>query len=226
MKYAKTTTWIGGAVFLAIVLAGFAWFFAISPVLDEASANSELAERTNAENEILAATNVRLAKQFEDLDEYKAELAEYRTRIQETIDQADFNRELAKLSDDSKAFVVDVTFATSIELGSETGAPRGLFAIPVTVTVLGSPDETRNYLKRLQQKTDRLFYVSAITAAGQDEAGATGGRPATAAGDLEISITGYIYTLNAEKATQVEQVPAPDGESAEGEDSSEEPQAT
>jgi hypothetical protein len=71
----------------------------------------------------------------------------------------------------------------------------GFVAIPVTVKALGNPVGVLNFLGALQQQSDRLFLVTALDGSGQDAADASGGRPATADGDLELSITGYIYVL-------------------------------
>ena len=61
-----------------------------------------------------------------------------------------------------------------------------------------------------------------MTAEGQDEEGASGGRPATRDGDLEITIVGYVYVLSdgsvnsgaTEGGTSGEAAEEPEGEPA------------
>lgn len=72
---------------------------------------------------------------------------------------------------------------------------QGFVAVPVTVTALGNPVSVLNFLGGLQERSDRLFLVTGLTGTGQDQAEASGGRPATAEGDLELVVTGYVYVL-------------------------------
>lgn len=214
MKDAKTTPWILGTVFLAVVILAGMWFLAVSPQLESAREFREQSESQRSNNELLAAQNRKLAQQFEQLPELKTELAAFRTGIPATIDQARFNRELADLQGATDAFIVNIEFATSSIVGAEpSGAtasvPEGFYAVPVAVTVLGSPEETLAYLDGLQKTTDRYFFVSTVAATGQDEAGASGGRPEIRDGDLEIVISGYVYVL-----TEGKSAPADGGASA------------
>ncbi|HWS58761.1 MAG TPA: hypothetical protein VN257_09485, partial [Actinotalea sp.] len=77
----------------------------------------------------------------------------------------------------------------------ETPELNGFVAMPMSVIVVGTYDATVNFLAALQTGTERLFLVTRWTATGQDESQASGGRPATAPGDLEFSIGGYAYVL-------------------------------
>lgn len=83
--------------------------------------------------------------------------------------------------------------------------PDGFAAIPVAISVLGSYDNTLAFLSDLQVTNPRLFLVTGLTALAQREADAGGGRPATAVGDQELQVTGYLYVLPDTAAT-----PAPD----------------
>lgn len=71
----------------------------------------------------------------------------------------------------------------------------GFVAIPVSVTALGNPVGVLAFLDGLQQQSDRLMLVTNLQGTGQGEEEASGGRPATAKGDLELVISGYIYVL-------------------------------
>lgn len=71
----------------------------------------------------------------------------------------------------------------------------GLYSIPITISSVGSYDGSVGFLRSVQSEASRLYLVSSIAAQTQKEQGATGGRPATAAGDVELTITGYAYVL-------------------------------
>lgn len=200
MKEAKATPWILGAAFLAVVILVGMWFLAIAPQLEAASEHREQAQAQRDNNDLLELQNAQLAKQFAELPAMRTELAQYRVGIPGTVDQAAFNREIGDLARATDAFVLSTEFAPSNLISAETAGvgvdvPAGMYAMPVTVTILGSPTDTLDYLDGLQQGTDRYFFVSTMTAAGQSEEGASGGRPATKEGDLEIVITGYVYVL-------------------------------
>ncbi|MEN1973976.1 hypothetical protein [Cellulomonas olei] len=83
---------------------------------------------------------------------------------------------------------------------SSTPAPAaqdlgGLVAVPVSVTVVGAYPAALQYLDDLQHATQRLLLVSGVTATALEESPATASRPATAAGDVELVVTGYTYVL-------------------------------
>ena len=225
MTQPKAGPWILGAAFLALGCLAIAWFFAIAPQLDEASAAREQAQSERDRNDLLEVQIAKLAADFERIDEFKAERAQLSVGIPATLDQAAFNRELDALSVGTGAFVVEVTSGTSTpvtstfavpaagELAGVGAAPAGLYAIPMTVTILGTPEATLTYINSLQQNTSRLFLVSGVALAGQDEAGAAGGKPAIAAGDAEIVISGFTYVLTDDAPGAVQPaapVPVPD----------------
>ena len=71
----------------------------------------------------------------------------------------------------------------------------GLVAVPISVTVVGAYPAAVQYLDDLQHVTQRLLLVTGVTATALEEAPATANRPATAAGDVELVVTGYTYVL-------------------------------
>ena len=78
-----------------------------------------------------------------------------------------------------------------------TGAsvPTGFASIPFSISVVGTYENTLKFLDDLQNKTARLLLVSGLVGTSQDVTAASGGRPATALGDLELVITGFAYVL-------------------------------
>lgn len=73
--------------------------------------------------------------------------------------------------------------------------PAGLAAIPFSLTVLGSYDNTNAFLWDLQNATPRLFLVSGLTGTSQKQGEENAGKPATEDGDQELVVTGFTYVL-------------------------------
>jgi Tfp pilus assembly protein PilO len=88
-------------------------------------------------------------------------------------------------------------------------APEGLVAVPFAVKVLGTYEATNAFLAALQTGTERLFLVTQVDAAKQEEAEASASKPATAEGDVELTITGFTYVLPSALPT------APSGDEGE-----------
>lgn len=85
---------------------------------------------------------------------------------------------------------------------------EGLYQIPLSLTSVGTYDQTVAFLDQLQQAMPRLFVVNGLNATSLEAGGAGGGRPATNAGDLEIVISGYVLTL--QDSSSAPAAPAPD----------------
>lgn len=85
----------------------------------------------------------------------------------------------------------------------------GLYAVPISLTTVGTYDATVAFLDTLQHSTSRLFLVGTISASAQPDAGAGSGKPATSAGDLETVITGFAYVLQDPAAAAAVPVPDP-----------------
>lgn len=83
----------------------------------------------------------------------------------------------------------------------------GLYVVPLEIGTLGGYEETLAFLTRLQTGGTRLVLVSRITATSQEESGAEGGRPAVAAGDLELRFTAYVFVLTESDADVVDEEP-------------------
>lgn len=205
MNKSASTPWVIGTAVVSAALLAIAWFLAISPQLDEASLAREQATEESARNDLLEIQIAQLEADFANIEEFRATLAGLQSQVPASLDQAAFNRELQNVSLGTGAFVVDVTTSTAVPLTTSLATlpgmpldtvPAGLHAVPMTVTVLGNPVAALDYVTALQTGTSRLFLASGISLTGQEEAGASGGRPATAKGDAEIVITGYVYVLD------------------------------
>lgn len=117
----------------------------------------------------------------------------------------------AATEDAAAAPAADEQAADSGAAADGTAVPvvPGFVAVPVSVTALGNPVGVLTFLDGLQQQSARLMLVTGLQGTGQKQEDATGGRPATAEGDLELVISGYIYVLE-DMFTPV--APVPDDE--------------
>jgi len=84
--------------------------------------------------------------------------------------------------------------ATATTPAAVGGVP-GLAVISVSITAVGTYPNILVFLSDVQSTTDRLFLVTDLTATSQQKVVAGSGRPATAAGDLELKVSGFAYVL-------------------------------
>lgn len=85
--------------------------------------------------------------------------------------------------------------ATASGAAAAGGVPTGMVDIPLSLTVVGTYDDTVAFLNDLQTNTPRLFLVSGFTGTSQDAAQASGGRPKTSLGDQQLQVNGFLYVL-------------------------------
>lgn len=248
---ATRTTWVGGTVFGAVVALAGGWVLGISPLLDAAAESDTQRVEVEAQNAVLQGKIVQLKAQFENLDQFKAEVQALEVQIPPTADLADYLREMSTLAEAQGAFIVSVKpgvplsvsdaaesaasaaasttapaatpeptateDATASEEATEptvTAAPTapaipGFVAIPVDINLLGSVANVANAMTALQTSSTRLFVITSITGKGTDAAEASEGKPATNEGDLDLTITGYIYVVQAPAVA-----PVPEDETA------------
>ncbi|MDQ0427064.1 hypothetical protein [Cellulomonas iranensis] len=222
MRSSKATPWIAGAGVVVVLLLVGAWFLAISPVLTAAGETSTTADQVEADNALLTDRIGVLREQFEQIDTFRAELATLRTSVPSDDDLAGYLRQLDGLAathavtlltvspSTPVAFVPEVAAAPSDAATSDStgedaavdaaaapasAAPAGLVSVPLGMTVVGGYENVRAFLDALQVGTERLYVVESVVGASQSDAEAGGGRPATAVGDLEINVSGYLFVL-------------------------------
>ncbi|TQL04210.1 hypothetical protein [Cellulomonas sp. SLBN-39] len=232
MGRSKSSTWIGGAVVVALLVVTAAWFLLIGPVLTAAAQTREQAEGVRATNDVMRDRIAVLSAQFEEIETYRSELQELRVSVPATADVADYLRDVQRAAEARGLTVTSVVPGTpeeflpyaaqaaqaaaaaaaaeaATEEGStdaaapadvapaavDTGVPAGMVDVPVQLTVVGPYAQVVAFIDTLQHGTDRLLLVTSFTGTGQDDAEASGGKPATSVGDLEATISGYLYVL-------------------------------
>lgn len=232
MKMPKATPWVLGAAVVSVLILGLAWMFGISPQLETANQARDDAERVEMQNVQHQRRLVELRQQFENLDEYKAELAAIQVQLPPEDGEPSLYREIAQASATSGAFIVSIITeaVTSVEPtpeadpnagATEPGAdeaadgsggeaadetppatveptPMGLdgfVAVPFSIKVLGTYDQTVQFVELVQESFQRLFVVTGFTVKGQAASPPAGGRPEVKEGDAEFEILGFVYVL-------------------------------
>jgi hypothetical protein len=214
-------SWITGTVAVgAAVLAG-SWLLVIDPVRSETATVRASIEQQAAQNTARELALIRLAEQYEHLDAQRAELAGLQAAIPAEAELPGLTRQLQEAAARSGVTIVQLTSATPAAVNGATAADAppagdggaeaagGAGSVPVLsrmqlgFTVLGDYDAVQRFVSEVQTGTERLLLVSAVTATSQAATDASGGRPATAAGDVEASFTAYAFTLADPAATAI-----------------------
>lgn len=99
--------------------------------------------------------------------------------------------------------------ATAPGQTAATQAGKGLYAIPIEMIVVGTYPSTVNFLDKLQTGNPRLILVSRLDAVSQEVAGAQGGIPALAVGDIQLTFTAYAFAMPDPRQPVVAPTPAP-----------------
>ncbi len=81
----------------------------------------------------------------------------------------------------------------------------GFYQVPVTLEVIGTYQNVLAFVQDAQVGTSRLLMVTGVTGTSQSVAEESGGRPATAAGDLDVVLSGALFVLTE----QTPAAPAP-----------------
>ncbi|TKR23443.1 hypothetical protein FA014_11135 [Cellulomonas hominis] len=102
------------------------------------------------------------------------------------------------VTDGTDAATADGAAVSSTNAAAGSGAPVGMVDVPITMTAVGSYANVVAWVQSMQEQTDRLLLVTSVTGTAQDDAAPGGGKPATKVGDVEVTITGYLYVLPGE----------------------------
>ncbi|MGY4642602.1 hypothetical protein [Cellulomonas sp. URHB0016] len=84
----------------------------------------------------------------------------------------------------------------------------GFYEVPVSLEVIGTYQNVLAFVQDAQAGTTRLLMVTGVNGASQGAAEASGGRPATAPGDLDVVLSGSLFALADQSAAPVAVDPA------------------
>ncbi|WP_421733816.1 hypothetical protein [Cellulomonas sp.] len=237
MAGGKAGPWVAGTIVGALALLLAAWFLGISPTLTAAEETKAQAEAQVDQNELLTIKIAGLKKQFVNLDQYKAERAAIQLQIPTTMQLADYQRQLATIAGAHQVTLVNLSVSSSLPVvpeGAVVAAPvvpadgttdpavdaapvaaaptgpapiPGLSQIPVSLQVVGTYANVLAFLQDAQTGTTRILFVSGLDGVSQGQADEGNGLPATAPGDLSLTITASLYVLQPDPAIVVSAAP-------------------
>ena len=90
---------------------------------------------------------------------------------------------------------VDPAAAPAPATTPSAGLIEGFYALGLSMEVVGTYANVTGFLSDLQTSPGRIYAVDALSGISATEGEAAGGRPATAPGDLDLSITGSLFVL-------------------------------
>lgn len=191
--------WTLGSVVLIFALLLGTWFIGISPRLDEASAANDTRSTVAGQNAIHSINLASLKKQFENIQELRADLETLRAAVPEDADLADLIGEVNSLAGQSRVSVVSMGFADAIPYAAvedpnqdpqllaaaSSVSPESFFAVPVQVAVNGTYADVMAFVRALQSG-DRLFLVHDLAL----NSGAMANEAV-----VDLSISGQVFVL-------------------------------
>ncbi len=110
------------------------------------------------------------------------------------VDAAGDTANTAEAAGDQSAGGATQDATTAPAATTPAAAPaQGLYAIPMGIQVVGTYANVNAFLEGVQTQIGRLLLVTTVEALAQGAQDAQGGRPATAPGDVELTIGGFLY---------------------------------
>lgn len=92
------------------------------------------------------------------------------------------------------------TSTSAIDQALTLTPPASMYAIPVSVTVTGAPEDSKAFLAKLQSGDGRLVLVTKIDVGAQDGGGSSSLKP----GDFQTVVTGLTYLLQDTSTTSTD----------------------
>lgn len=220
MHSAKIRNWLTGGIVLAAIILVAAWFLLIAPIRAETAEFTEQAEAQEDMNVAEAKRIAVLKAQFENIDEFKKDLAKLRTQMPQTLEHSEFQRQLAAIADEHDVVIAGISVSPSTELrgsaatppadtddkadddaadGTSAPAPSSQFQnfhqVSVSIDVQGTYRDTMDFLADLQTINPRLFLVLGLDGTALEQTDEAGGLPARADGDLQLVVNGQMYVM-------------------------------
>lgn len=240
MGRSKAAGWIAGTVVLALVLAAGAWFLLISDLLDETAEMESQAESEWSRVDQLEITLAALARDFENIETFRAELEGLQTQIPGSIEISEIVRRLSTMAGESGVIVTGAATTTAVDITPQQEAPAPpatdgeggetsgdavadsaapapttpaqdvLYAVPVELVTVGGYDQTLAFVTNVMQN-ERLMVVGTMQLTALEAAAAEGGLPALTPGFVESRTTVWVFVLLSPDGT-AEVVEPPEGE--------------
>ena len=224
--------WAIGTAIVVIAILVLGWFLGVSPSLAQAAISDDQRVSVEEQNVRHEATLAELKTQFENIDEYKTELAGLRRAIPAGGDLSTFIGQLQDLEAQSGVIVKSITTTDAVPFlnsaivttpaveapvdgaetqggAIETVAPTSgvnelnFVSIEVGLSVSGSREQVLDFVDALQLGS-RLYLVTGLSIVEDD-----------LTGTFTASVTGAVYVLlNAKDVPVAAEVDVPATETA------------
>jgi Tfp pilus assembly protein PilO len=109
MKTSRTAPWVAGTVLLCLLLAAGFWFVLISPARAETSDMNAQAESEESRIEQLNTQLAGLKRDFENIDQFRSDLAGLTAEIPAKVDLANLTRLLQQDATEAGVFVTELS---------------------------------------------------------------------------------------------------------------------
>jgi Tfp pilus assembly protein PilO len=188
--------WLLIAGVLGVAILAMGWFLGVSPKIDEMSAANEQRANVENQNRLHEAKLEQLKKQFAQIDDLKAELADAQLGLPPGDELSTFLGQLHGLENSSGVTLTKFAASDGQRYIAAPGATTNgavtadnFVAITIDLTVTGTRTQVIDFVSDLQYG-DRLFLVTKITVA-QELSNTESGTTVSYTGN----ITGYVYVL-------------------------------
>jgi Tfp pilus assembly protein PilO len=152
--------WLLGGAFCALVIVGFGYYFFIRPEKSDTRSTNESADRTRVEVAAKRKELRELAKQYERIDEYRAQLAKDQAALPGVDAASALLKELQNAGEQAGVSVSGVSVGTAVDLDALVGFE--VYALPVSLTVVGPTDRMNPFLDQLQQVQPRAVLINSV----------------------------------------------------------------
>ncbi len=158
--------WLVGGVLGSAALLAVGWFALIDPQYSEAASLSEQTVTAQRGLTSLEHRLVELKREKGNLEQYRAKLASDRQALPTTAGLSDFLRELQTAGTGTNVSVSGMIVGSATKT---TAAGGEVFALPITLTAVGSIADLGNFLDELQQVQPRAVLISSVNAVPDGE---------------------------------------------------------
>ncbi|MGI5236889.1 type 4a pilus biogenesis protein PilO [Dactylosporangium sp. CA-139066] len=152
--------WLLGGALCALVIVAFGYYFFIRPEQSDTRSTTESADRTRVEIAAKRKELQDLAKQYEHIDEYRAQLAKDQAALPVDDAASALLRELQNAGEQAGVSVSGVSVGTAVDLNALVGFQ--VYAMPVSLSVVGPTEKMNPFLDQLQQLQPRAVLISSV----------------------------------------------------------------
>ncbi|GAA2326779.1 type 4a pilus biogenesis protein PilO [Dactylosporangium salmoneum] len=152
--------WLLGGALFAVVIVAFGYYFLIAPKKADTASIRDSAANTEIENAGKRKELADLAKQYANIEQYKAKLANDQAALPADDAAADLLRELQKAGELAGVTVSGVSVGTAVDLKPTVGYE--MYALPVSLNVAGPTVKMNPFLDQLQQVQPRAMLISSV----------------------------------------------------------------